>query len=107
MGNCFCIDLRKLNQLTIKDAYSIPHIEDTLDCLKGEVWFTSLDSKSEYWQVKISEESKALSQMQMYAIWIDECTYHVSTPNGDCLRELQLTWCIIFLHDIMVFTETL
>ena len=31
----FCIDLRKLSQLTITDAYSIPYIEDTLDCLEG------------------------------------------------------------------------
>ena len=61
----FCIDFRKLNQLTIKDAYSIPHIEETLDCLRGAVWFTSLDLKSGYWQVKMSEESKAITGFMM------------------------------------------
>ena len=31
----FCIDLRKLNERTIKDAYSLPRIEDSLDVLNG------------------------------------------------------------------------
>ena len=44
----FCIDLRKLNAHTIKDAYSLPRIDETLDCLDGSVIFTSLDLKSGY-----------------------------------------------------------
>ena len=44
----FCIDLRKLNAWTIKDAYSIPRIEDALDSLNGACIFTSLDLKSGY-----------------------------------------------------------
>ena len=44
----FCIDLRKLNARTVKDAYSLPHIEDALDSLNGACIFTSLDLKSGY-----------------------------------------------------------
>ena len=47
----FCIDLRKLNNETIKDAQSLPRIEDSLDCLDGATIFTSLDLQSGYWQV--------------------------------------------------------
>ena len=36
-GLQFCIDLRKLNAHTIKDSYSVPRIEDTLDSLNGAV----------------------------------------------------------------------
>ena len=39
----FCIDLRRLNARTIKDAHSLPQIEETLDTLNGAEWFTSLD----------------------------------------------------------------
>ena len=35
----FCIDLRKLNARTIKDAYSLPHIDETLDCLGGAITY--------------------------------------------------------------------
>ena len=57
----FCIDLRRLNAQTIKDAYSLPHIDKTLDCLDGAIIFTSLDLKSGYWQVEMDGESKALT----------------------------------------------
>ena len=57
----FCTDLRKLNSRTIKDAHSLPQIEETLDCLNGAEWFTSLDLKSGYWQVEMEEYSKALT----------------------------------------------
>ena len=42
-GLRFCIDLRKLNEQTIKDAYSLPQIDKTLDSLQGSQWFSSLE----------------------------------------------------------------
>ena len=57
----FCIGLRKLNNLAIKDAYSLPHIDETLDKLQGSQWFSSLDLKSGYWQFEMDEESKLLT----------------------------------------------
>ena len=42
----FCIDFHKLNSWTIKDAYSLPKIEESLDCLNGAIIFTSLDLKA-------------------------------------------------------------
>ena len=47
----FSIDLCKLIARTIKDAYSLPRIDETLDCLNGAEWFSSLDLKLGYWQV--------------------------------------------------------
>ena len=44
----FCIDLRKLNLRTVKDAYSLPRIDETLERLKGSCVFSSLDLKSGY-----------------------------------------------------------
>ena len=60
-GLRFCIDFHKLNNRTVKDGYSLPHIEDTLDCLHGSVWFSTLDLKSGYWQVELEEETKSLT----------------------------------------------
>ena len=44
----FCIDLHRLNSHTIKDAYSLPRIDETLDCLGGSIIFTSSDLKNGY-----------------------------------------------------------
>ena len=69
----FCIDLRKLNARTIKDVYSLPRIEETLDCLGGSIIFTSLDLKSGYWQVEMDEASKPLTAFTVGPLAFYEC----------------------------------
>jgi len=44
----FCVDYRKLNAVTIKDSYPLPRIEDILDQLSGNSWFSIPDLKSGY-----------------------------------------------------------
>ncbi|GBM43407.1 Retrovirus-related Pol polyprotein from transposon 412 [Araneus ventricosus] len=40
----FCVDYRKLNEITIKDSYPLPRIDDTLDALNGSQWFSTFFS---------------------------------------------------------------
>ncbi|GBN44541.1 Transposon Ty3-G Gag-Pol polyprotein [Araneus ventricosus] len=49
----FCADYRKLNEITKKDSYSLPRIDETLDDLNGSRWLTTLDLKSGYLKVEI------------------------------------------------------
>ena len=111
----FCIDLRKLNARTIKDAYSLPRIEDALDSLNGACIFTSLDLKSGYWQVELNESSIPLTAFTVGPLGFYEC---VRMPFGltnapatfqrlmeSCLGELHLEWCIIYLDDIIIFSK--
>ena len=111
----FCIDLCKLNDQTIKDAYSLPCIDDTLDCLGGATIFTSLDLRSGYWQVEMEEESKPLTAFTVGPLGFYKCermpfgltnapaTFQRLMEN--CLGKLHLSWCIIYLDDIFVFSD--
>ena len=61
----FCVDFRKLNNKTIKDAYPIPRVEDTLHLLAGAKYFSKLDLRSGYWQVEIEEKDKEKTAFQV------------------------------------------
>ena len=49
----FCVDYRKLNDITINDAYPLPRVDESLDQLSGSKWFSCLDLNAGYWQVEM------------------------------------------------------
>ena len=53
-----CIDYRALNKLTVKNKYHIPFIADLFDQLGDATWFTKLDLRFGYYQVRITEEDE-------------------------------------------------
>ena len=55
----FCINFRKLNDVTVIDAHPLPRIDDTLGALIEPKIFSTLDLKSGYWQVPIKEDHKS------------------------------------------------
>ena len=100
----------------VKDAYSLPQIDETLDCLNGAVWLTSLDLKLGYWQVEMEEDCKALTAFTIRPLGFCECD---RMPFGltnalamfqqlmqSCLGNLHLQNCIIYLDDIIIFSKT-
>lgn len=53
----FCMDYRKLNPVTRKDAYPLPQMDDVLELMRGAKYFATLDLMSRYWQVVVSESN--------------------------------------------------
>lgn len=56
----FCVDYRALNKITVKNKYPVPNTYDFLDRLVKGRYFTKIDLRAGYWQVRIAEgdESK-------------------------------------------------
>jgi hypothetical protein len=54
----FCVDYRKLNDITRIDCFPLPRIGDTLDTLAGAKWFSTLDLRSGYWQVDVHADDR-------------------------------------------------
>ncbi len=57
----FCVDYKKVNDLTIVDAHSLPIVNDTVDKIGRKKYYTSIDLASGYWQVEVDENSQEIT----------------------------------------------
>ena len=112
----FCINFRKLNSLTVKDSHPLPHICETLESLAGAANYSTFNMNSGFWQVPMDEESKQYTAFTLGSMDLYECE---SMPFGlcnapptfqrlmqNCLGELNLTYCLIYLDDVIIFSQT-
>ena len=111
----FCVDYRKLNGVTRKDAYPLPRVDDALDTLSGCQWFTTLDLISGYWQVQLNPEDREKSAFTTFEGLFE---FNVM-PFGLCnapatfqrlmdsvLAGLQWTSCLVYVDDIIIPGKT-
>ena len=111
----FCVDYRKLNDVTVKDSYPVPRIDDILDQLSGNCWFSTLDLKSGYWQLKIRTEDREKTAFSIgRGLW-----QFTVMPFGLCnapatferlmekvLHGLLSTKCLVYLDDVIIFGKS-
>ena len=109
-----CVDYRKLNERTIRDAYQLPRIDETLDNMVGAKFFSSFDLQAGYWQVEMAEEDKEKTAFSVSGVGFYECermpfglTNAPSTFQRLMERTLKdTTNCLVYLDDIVVFSKT-
>ena len=109
-----CVDYRKLNDVTKKDAYPLPRIDECLDCLGGAKMFSTLDLQSGYWQIEINEEDRHKTAFSTRTGHYE----YVTMPFGLCnapstferameliMRGLQWKSLIIYLDDLIILSS--
>ena len=106
---------RKLNSLTVKDSHLLPRICETLESFTRAAHYSTFDMNSGFWQVPMDEESKQYTAFTLGSMGLYECesmpfrlcnappTFQRLMQN--CLGELNLTYCLIYLDDVIVFSE--
>ena len=57
----FCIDFRRVNQVTRRDAYPLPQVEATLSKLREARFISTLDLTNGYWQVPLAPENRPIT----------------------------------------------
>ncbi|KAK7906795.1 hypothetical protein WMY93_015407 [Mugilogobius chulae] len=111
-----CIDYRKLNLQTVKDAYALPNLEESFSALTGSKWFTVLDLKSGYYQIQMDEADKAKTAFVTplgFWEWNWMPQGVTNTPSTfqrlmeKCMGDLNLKEVLVFLDDIIIFSDTL
>ncbi|GFW55987.1 retrovirus-related Pol polyprotein from transposon 412 [Trichonephila clavipes] len=111
----FCVDYRKLNDVTKKDSYPLPRIDDTLDTLSGHKWFSTLDLKSGYWQVEIHPEDRektaftsgqGLWQFKVMPFGLCNAPATFERLMETVLKGLTFEACLIYLDDVIIGGRT-
>ena len=87
----FCVDYRRMNSLTVKDAYPLPRIDDSLRFLGNQQWFSTMDLASRHWQVAMSADTKLKA-----AFVTHEGLTSISIPvmPRQHLRDLWTVYCV-------------
>ena len=112
----WCCDFRKLNDLTVKDAYPLPRIDMCLEALGSACFFSTMDLQHGYWQLAVDEaDQHKTAIITKYGLF-----EYAKLPMGLCnspssfqrcmeliLRGLQWKTVLIYLDDIIVFSSTL
>ena len=104
------------NTCTKKDSYPLPRIQEALESLVGAGHFSCLDLKSGFWQIKMEEALKQYTAFTVDNLGFFECDH---MPSGlcnaaatfqrlmqNCLGELNLIYCLIYLDDLIMFLWT-
>ena len=111
----FCVDYRSLNNVTVKDAYPLPKIDETLDSLTGAKCFSTLDLYSGYWQVGVEDSDKPKTafitrkgpfQFRVLPFGLCNAPATFERLMEAVLAGLQWEICLIYLDDIITFGKT-
>ena len=111
----FCIDFCRLNQMTKKDAFPLPRMQETMESMVGARHFSCMDLKSGFWQVKMDEKSRQYTAFTVGSMGVYEFLH---MPYGlcnapatfqrlmqNCLGELNLSYALIYLDDVIVYSH--
>lgn len=111
----WCIDYRKLNSVTKKDVYPLPLIEECIDTLSGNEWFSKLDANSAYYQIKVKDSDKEKTAfITKYGLFqFTRMSFGLCNAPSTYARVMNLvlrglTWNIVlaFLDDILVMGKS-
>ena len=99
-----------------KDSYSMPKMIDTMETMLGSKFFLTMHLKSGFWQVKMAEDSQPYTAFMVSSLGVYEflrmpfglCNAPVTFQHlmQNCLGQLNLTYALIYLDDIIVFSDT-
>ena len=110
-----CVDYRKLNQCTVKDAQPLPRSDDVLEAVGGAHWFSFLDLASGYWQMQVADKDRQKTAFFAHRRQFQWKIMPFKLTNGPAsftrlmnlaLDGLTWTYRLVYIDDILVWSAT-
>jgi hypothetical protein len=112
----FCVDYRKLNAATIKDAFPMPNTEDVLSSFHGAKYFSTLDLRSGFWQVAMTPEDQTKTAFTTYRGLFEFTVMPFGLTNAPAVFQrmmnsvldgLQHKFAVPYIDDIIVYSKSI
>ena len=110
-----CIDFRSLNEVTVKNKYPLPRIDDLFDQLKGAKYFSKIDMRSGYYRLKIwlsnIPKTTFVTRYGQYEFTVmpfgftNALAYFMNLMNKVFMEELD-KFVVVFIDNILIYSRS-
>ncbi len=113
--NRFCVDLRRVNDVTVDDKYPLPTTSEIFDQLHGSTIFSTLDMRSGYWQFRLDKSSMKKMAFTCHVGLFEFKVLPFGAKTAPALFQRQMNnvltgylgrFCMCYLDDLIVYSKS-